>query len=162
MKQELNYFFLFFLTIFLIFLILIANYNTYKNNDVNIQIIKSYPWEQRSSYIKEMELYSKLANKNYLTNNDLPRIEELISISEKIKDLRMLNYSLNLKYKFLLDQINLLTESKYINFILKNVDFKTKMGLLLLTGNTNIISTFNPEELEKANDILKFFNLEGK
>lgn len=160
MNKNLNsYYFLFFLTIFLIVLILIANYKTYQNENIDIQLIKSYPWEEeRSSYIKQFELYSKLSNKPYLDDNDLPLLDELISISEKIKDFRTLRFSLNLKYRFLIDQLILLSDSKYINIILKSLDFKSKVGLFFLTENQKIIETFTPEELEKFNHILELIN----
>ncbi|WP_129408824.1 hypothetical protein [Marinitoga lauensis] len=161
------YYLLFILTLLLITVIIIVNYNS--NYSFDPDYVKNLPWNKRSSYIKQKEILTKLENKKSYTDKDLLLINQLISISYALKDIETLEYAQKLKYEYLIASLKQLSNTKKIEEFMGKSDFKTELGLYLLTNNEKflteiikkssrteklqilfILNLFYPEELKKV------------
>lgn len=133
-----SYYMFFFLTVFLIITVILFNKNTNPNLDVDT--IKSLPWNHRSTYIKQMELISRLKNKKSYDERDLIYIDNLINLSLLLKDEKTLNYAQSIKLDFLLRSLKNLTSISSSFDYISNLDFNEKLAILILNENAKLLN----------------------
>ncbi|GAB6188735.1 hypothetical protein JCM30566_04740 [Marinitoga arctica] len=143
-SASIQYYFYFSITMFLIFIIILINFNT--EYDFDPDFIKNLPWNKRSMYIKQKELISKLRDKKYYNDKDFVLINQLINISKELKDEKTLEFANSIKFSYILYDL------KYSEFYnLDFIDFKSKLGLFLLSGNADYLESIikNVDQKEK-------------
>ncbi|SHE27394.1 hypothetical protein SAMN02745164_00046 [Marinitoga hydrogenitolerans DSM 16785] len=141
------YYVLFFLTIMLILLIIIFNYKFHYSFDPDY--IKTLSWNKRSSYIKQREILSKLKNKQFYTEKDLILINQLISISNVLKDNKTFKYAQKLKFDFLFNSLKDFSNSSYLFTFTKDMSLNEKIVTYLLSKNEKYLEAVLKESSEK-------------
>ncbi|KAF2955657.1 hypothetical protein [Marinitoga sp. 38H-ov] len=150
------YYILFFSTLFLIFLLIFINYKTTRDFDPNY--IKSLPWEKRTSFLREVELISKLKNKKSYKDEDLAIINELISVAIALKDEETLKFAEKIKYDYLINSLNTISNLKFISDFTNNLEFRRKMGLFMYSNNDIFLKNIN-KNLDKIDKIILYLTL---
>jgi hypothetical protein len=150
------YYILFFSTIFLILLLIFINYKTTRDFDPNY--IKSLPWEKRTTFLREVELLSKLKNKSIYKDEDLITINELIGVAIALKDDETLKFAEKLKYDYLINSLNTISKLRFINDFTNNLEFRKKLGLFMYSNDDIFLNNINMN-LDKLDKIILYLTL---